>query len=211
MKGLIFALALAISAGCASVPDVANEYSGADAGRVAIGIGTAKGTYYNVYSLFFRKVGEKKSDRFAYFHENMFTAQKRDYENALESGVVQSFRLSPGDYEIFNFSIFLNGGTVQNTYGSKQEFSIPFTVKSNETTYLGNYQANKVMGKNFFGLPLPAGAVFIVSNREKDDLELVKKRITNVAFGAVINATPVVATIRNPFFVDSSDKLESAK
>ncbi len=204
--------ALMLSA-CGSIPDVRNEYQGPDAGRIAIGIGAAANTHYSSYSLTFRKVGDKGSEpkRFAYFQQNEFSAQKRDYDNPVENGVVQSFRLPPGDYEIFNFDIFLNGGTVQKNFGSSNEFSIPFKVRPNETTYLGNYQANQIMGKNFFGMPLAAGAVFVVTNREKIDIKLAKKRLPDASFGPISNATPTVQSIANPFFVDQSENVPLLK
>lgn len=199
--------ALMLSA-CSSVPDIRNEYQGSDAGRVAIGIGASAKTYYSSYSLIFRKVSEKNSNsnRFTYLQDNVFSAQKRDYDNSEENGIVQSLRLAPGDYEIFNFDIFLNGGTVQKNFSSKSEFSIPFSVRPKETTYLGNYQANMVTGKNFFGFNVLAGAVFVVTDREKADFDLVMKRLPSISLGPVTNATPKVNAIANPFFVETAEK-----
>lgn len=207
MKLYYSLVATLLLSACGSIPDVRNEYQGSDAGRVAIGIGASAKTYYSSYSLIFRKVTEKKGDsnRFIYFQDNIFAAQKRDYDNSKENGIVQSFRLAPGDYEIFNFDIFLNGGTVQKNFSSKKDFSIPFSVRSNETTYLGNYQANMVTGKNFFGFNILAGAVFVVTDREKADIDLVKKRLPNISLGSVTNATPKANAIANPFFVETAE------
>lgn len=208
MSKILLLLAALMLSACGSIPDVRNEYQGPDAGRIAIGIGASANTHYSSYSLNFRKLGDRDGDsnRFVYFQLNEFSAQKRDYDNAEENGVVQSFRLPPGDYEIFNFDVFLNGGTVQKNFRSRKEFSIPFKVRSNETTYLGNYQANLVMGKNFFGMSMAAGAVFVVTDREKADIELVKKRIPNVLIGPISNATPTAKSIANPFFVEANEK-----
>lgn len=208
MKIILILLTVFTLSACVSIPEVRNEYQGADAGRIVIGIGASKNTQYSSYSLIFRKIGDKNSEpsRFVYFQESLFSAQKRDYDNAVENGVVQSFRLPPGDYEIFNFNIFLNGGTIQKNFSSRVDFSIPFKVRANETTYLGNYQANTVIGKNLFGLPMPAGAIFIVNNREIEDIELAKNRLPNASFGPILNATPTVQSIANPYFVDKSEK-----
>lgn len=208
MKILFSLVSAFLLVACGSIPDVRNEYQGPDAGRIVIGIGASANTYYSSYSLMFRRISDKGGDanQFVYFQDNVFAAQKRDYENTKENGVVQSFRLAPGDYEIFNFDIFLNGGTVQKNFGSRKDFSIPFRVRRNETTYLGNYQANMVTGKNFFGFTIPAGAVFVVTDREKADLELVRKRLPDVSFGHVSNETPGVSAIANPFFIDENEK-----
>lgn len=207
MSKILTLFAVIMLSACGSMPDVRNEYQGADAGRIAIGIGASANTHYSSYSLKFRKLGDKEgeSNRFVYFQHNEFSAQKRDYDTAEENGVVQSFRLPPGDYEIFNFDVFLNGGMVQKNFASRNEFSIPFRVRANETTYLGNYQANLSMGKNFFGMSMPAGSVFVVTNREKADLELVKKRLPNVSFGTISNAAPTAKSIANPFFVEANE------
>jgi hypothetical protein len=213
MKRILVLLLAVLLTACGSIPDVRNEYQGPDAGRVAIGIGATVPTRYSSYSLVFRKVGEKDApaNRFVYFQDNSFSAQKRDYDNAAENGVVQSFRLPPGDYEIFNFDIFLNQGTVQKNFGSRQAFSIPFTVRPNETTYLGNYQANLITGKNIFGLTLPAGAVFVVSDRAQADVALAQKRLPAVQFGTITNATPKPASLGNPFFVDEAQRPAAQK
>lgn len=208
MTRILMLFAAILLSACGSIPDVRNEYQEPNAGRVAIGIGASANTHYSSYALNFRKIGDKEAEpnRFVYFQHNEFSAQKKDYDNADENGVVQSFRLPPGDYEIFNFDIFMNGGSVQKNFGSRKEFSIPFNVRSNETTYLGNYQANLVMGNNFFGMSIAAGAVFVVTDREKVDIELAKKRLSNVSFGPISNATPTAKSIANPFFVEPSEK-----
>lgn len=213
MKKILAILAVIMISACGSMPEVRNEYQGADAGRIAIGIGAIANTHYSSYSLQFRKVGDKEgeSNRFVYFQHNEFSAQKRDYNSKEENGVVQSFLLPPGDYEIYNFDVFLNSGTVQKNFGSRNDFSIPFRVRPNETTYLGNYQANLTVGKNLFGMSIPAGAVFVVTDREMADLALVKKRLPNVSFGTISNAAPTAKSIANPFFVEANEIHVAAK
>lgn len=192
--------------GCATVDRVPTDYTGPDAGRVVLGIGAAAGTSYSSYSLFFRKRdvpgGAEKAaqGRFAYFQTNIFFKQVADYQSPAESGVVLVHSLPPGEYEIFNFDVFLNGGTIQNNFGSRTDFSIPFKVRPGLTTYLGNYQANKLTGKNLLGLSIPAGAVFLVTDRLESEMSIAQTKATS-ALGAGQNATPQPAQIRNPFFV----------
>ncbi len=185
--------------GCA-ISDVRNEYKGSDAGRVVIGIGATSDTKYSSYALMFRKIGADENNRFIYFQHNSVSAQKRDYDNAKENGVVQSFNMAPGSYEIFNLDIFQNSGTVQKTFKSKVDFSIPFTIQSNQTTYLGNYQAQQLTGENFFGMKIQAGAVFMVSDRLTQDINLVRKRIPNLVIESPKNQTPNIDSINSPFF-----------
>lgn len=199
---IVFALLLA---GCATVDHFPTDYAGPDAGKVLLGIGATTGTSYSSYSLLFRKRGSSANGeksavgRFTYFQTNMFYKQVADYQSPTESGVVLVQSLPPGEYEIYNFDIFFNGGTVQNNYGSKVDFSIPFSVKPGQSTYLGNYQANKLTGKNFIGLSLPAGAVFVVTDRLKAELAIAETK-TKSQLDTAQNATPQPNQIGNPFF-----------
>jgi hypothetical protein len=190
--------------GCAAPDRVPTDYAGSDAGKVVLGIGATNGTSYSSYSLLFRKRGSSSAEKsatghFTYYQTNMFYKQAADYQSSAESGVVLVRSLPPGDYEIYNFNIFFNGGTVQNNYGSRTDFSIPFSVKPGRATYLGNYQANKLTGKNFFGLSLPAGAVFVVADRLESELALAETK-TKSQLGAAQDATPQPSQIGNPFF-----------
>jgi hypothetical protein len=135
---------------------------------------------------------------------DIFFPHERDYDNNLENGVVVTRKLGPGNYEIYEVDMGTGGGMSYTTYTSNQPFSIKFTVRSGETTYLGNYQAHKLTGRNWLGLTIPAGAVFTVSNREQADLELARKKLPDVVFGPVTNATPEVEAIANPIFVKAA-------
>ena len=55
-------------------------------------------------------------------------------------------------------------------------------------------------GRNLFGIPLPAGAVFVVSNRRGAELAIAQMKDKSVATEAT-DATPDVKTVGNPFFL----------
>jgi hypothetical protein len=206
IKSILAVFFAVVLAGCASVDSIPADYAGPDAGKVVISIGAATGTEYSSYSLLFRKQkstgsAEKQAvGRFTYFQTNMFYKQAPDFHTNGEAGVVLVQALPPGDYAIYNFDVFNNAGTVQSHYFSKVDISIPFTVRPGQTTYLGNYQANHLSGKNMFGMPLPAGAVFIVSDRLASELPIAQAR-TKTDFGTPVNATPDPKRLENPFFV----------
>ncbi len=203
-KHLIVVFALLLS-GCATVDRIPTDYAGADAGKLILGMGAATGTSYSSYSLLFRKRasssnGEKAAGgRFTYYQTNIFYKQADDYHSSSESGVVLVHSLPPGEYEIYNFDIFYNGGTVQKHFESRVDFSIPFSIRPERATYLGNYQANKLTGKNIFGLPLSAGAVFAVSDRLEAELPIAEAKVKS-PLGKAQDATPQPSQIGNPFF-----------
>ncbi len=205
-NGYAIGLALLLLAGCSTVDRLPTDYAGADAGKVVVGIGAAAGTSYSSYALLFRKrdasAGAENAarGRFIYFQTNTFSKQTPDYRSPVESGVVLVHSMPPGEYEIYNFDVFFNGGTVQTNFGSRNNFSIPFSVKRGETTYLGNYQANALTGKNVLGIPRPAGAVFVVSDRLKDELAIAEAK-TKSRLDSAHDATPQPSQIVNPYFV----------
>ncbi len=207
MQYLIFLIVLL--SGCASVNTIPTDYKGVDAGKVVIGIGAATGTRYSSYSFLFRKRGQtnhssEDDSRLTFFQDNVFLTQKLDYENDAEGGVVLVASMPPGEYEIFNFDVYLNGytpglGNIQKDFSSKSSFSIPFNVKAREVTYLGNYQANLFTGKNYFGMDIPAGAQFVVEDRATTEFPIAQKK--GLIAEPFINSTPVVTKIGNPFFI----------
>jgi hypothetical protein len=205
-KILVIAVTLLLSA-CTSLP----EYKGPDAGRIVVGIGAeAPHTFATSISLMVRKVGTKETLRLVYFQNNMFSEQKRDYDRPNENGVVYFSQVSPGNYEIYNFLVRLSGAA-EMEFSSRKDFSVPFVVRAKETTYLGNYQANVVTGKNIFGISVPAGYVFVVSNREQDDLALGKKRIPLADYGLIENATPAIKALTSPYFVGEDERPDHSK
>lgn len=210
----LFLLPLAFLGACASVDSIPTNYAGADGGKVVVGIGAAPGTSYSSYALQFRKrvnagaAAQPATGRFIYFQTNIFSRQTPDYTANGENGVVLVEALPPGDYEIYNFDVFYNGGTVQKNFASKTDVSIPFSVKPGATTYLGNYQANKLTGKNLLGMPLPAGAVFIVSDRLATELPIAQAK-AKAALGTPENATPDPDRLGNPFFTSPKAALEA--
>lgn len=208
MKKLLILSCVSWLAACAGPAEVRDEYTGQDAGRIAIGISAASGTQYTAYSLLFRPVGEARGSAFIYYQNNPFARQQRDLDTPTENGVVQSFRLKPGQYEIYRFQVGLNTGMVVRTFTPPKDFAIPFTVRANQTTYLGHYQAHGLSGKNILGAPVPAGVIFALSDRQDEDLALLRKRLGTVDFGTISNATPSAASIGIPAFIDA-DRLGS--
>lgn len=206
MFGIAFALLAVLVSGCATVANVPTDYAGADAGRVVIGIGATNGTSYSSYSFLFRRRMESGVDerpargRFTYFQTNYLYKQAPDYVAHDEAGVVLIHSLPPGDYEIYNFNVFFNGGTVQTNFGSKTNISIPFSVRPAQSTYLGNYQANYRLGSNFVGMTLPAGAVFVVTDRLDAEWAIAAKK-TKTPLGTAVNATPDPRRLESPFFL----------
>jgi hypothetical protein len=188
---LLFALP-----GCASSGFFSTNYEGKDTGYLVTSLGAQTGTVYNGYSLFFRKKDRSYSGRVFWGQANMFEDRKPDFEDGSKAGIVDVTRLPPGDYEVFNFQIFYNAGTAQSWFSSKQDFSIPFTVRRGAGTYIGEFVAVGIKGQNFFGMAVPAGGYFVVSNRTSRDIPIAKRK--EPAMRDVASAVSNLRTVGNP-------------
>jgi hypothetical protein len=202
MFKLLAVALVALLAGCATVDFVPTDYAGPDAGKVVLGIGAATGTLNSSYSLKFRKKGLATTEKpaigwFTYMQDNLFHRQEPDYQSPTEMTLVLVKSLPPGEYEIYNFDVTPFGST---NYSSRYNFSIPFSVKAGQTTYIGNYQANKLTTKNLLGLSEPAGAFFVVSDRMQTELPIAETKSMS-KLEPVQDSTPEPGQIGSPFFV----------
>jgi hypothetical protein len=205
MTRLLIAFFVLIFYGCASIP---TDYSGPDSGTVVIGLGATSETPNFSYSFLFRKrptMPDEKSSggmgKFEFSTRAMYQKRTPDYKSWVDSGFVLVHSLPAGEYEIYNVNLVYNAGTVMGKVLSlKTPFSIPFSVKPGVTTYLGNYRSNQITGpNNLFGMPVPVGASFVVSNRTADDIAIAKGK-SKSEIGEISDATPDVRSIKSDLF-----------
>jgi hypothetical protein len=193
---LLAIVALLALPGCASSGFFSTNYEGKDTGYLVTSLGAQTGTVYNGYSLFFRKRDGSYSGKVFWGQANMFEDRKLDFEGGGKAGIVDVTRIPPGDYELFNFQIFYNAGTAQKWFSSKQDFSIPFKIRQGGGTYIGEFIAVGVKGQNFFGIEIPAGGYFVVSNKAERDIAIAKRK--EPALRDVASAVANVGSVGNP-------------
>ena len=202
MRRLFILFVVALVSGCAA-PHIPTNYAGSDAGTIVVGIGAAADTSYSIYTLLVRPRAVATNDstgvaRLVWAQTNIFSKQAPEYENESEAGVVVVATLPAGEYEVFNFEVFQNPPA--RIFSSKVPFSMPFTVEAGRTAYLGNFQARNVRGRNLLGMPLNAGAVFAVSDRQATEMAIAQKKSPSVTADAT-DFTPNVTKLNSPFFV----------
>jgi hypothetical protein len=164
-----FALLLCcLLTGCAIGPKPVS-YRGADAGALVLSLGQAPGTYYNSYTLLVGSKGGMDRQSISFTPSDMLGRGIHDYADS-DTGIVEVRNLAPGDYEIFDFQIYYNNGAVSEDWSSKTAVSLPFHIATGQATYIGNFMAVGLRGKNLLGLPVPAGAYFVVSDKGARDI-----------------------------------------
>ena len=109
-----------------------------------------------------------------------------DIEEGANKVVVGVHALKPGDYEIYTFGTFGFNGAVGYPSG---EFSLPFSIKPGETTYIGNFDSR----------PGAFTISFVVTDRHERDMAIARRKEASLP-AAVTMAVPDVARIGSPYF-----------
>ncbi len=136
-----------------------------------------------VYSrgFYFRKIG---TDQREFVQYNQIWSK-----NEFNNGLVYAFSLPPGEYEFFDFRLFYSTGYSESSWSAQEEFSIPFTVTTGEVSYLGEIHTIQLVGENLFGIDIPAGGVFAISDQIERDLPKLKTKFPEFDWTMLQNRT----------------------
>ncbi len=215
---LAAALVMVCSPTWAGTPDSEDDGTAPKAGQLVMSLSARDMAQQYWLALKFCRIGEKMQGRLEFnFHGGLLLPPKGDFASASDSksglmslfqrldeisygdkGVVLVKDLPPGKYEIFDVDNFYNTGYVQKNFWLKSPVSIPFEIKPGAATYIGEFKAFPVFGNNVFGLPIPAGVRFVVSDQSARDLPIARQKNPNV--GEVQIAIPDVDSLNNPVF-----------
>ncbi len=188
-RAAVCAAAAVLCGACSTT--IPNDYSGADAGAVVVGIGATGSLRFNSFALRYRVLQGDATSMFRYQGDIIFRP-KADYEDDTERGYVLVQHLPPGEYEIHSAFNSFPSGFIE----ARQAFSIRFTVAPSTVTYLGNYQSTTIW-QGFS----PVGFTVAVEDRQGRDLSIAKSKLGKMADGPVRNVTPNPYEIKSPIFV----------
>lgn len=201
LAGLLSALG-----GCAYQRDLPRTYKGSDTGYLVVAIAAAKtGPYYSFYALHYRRPDKSAGAQATYRREVPFgfgATTTPDFDTPDAAGMVLVKQIEPGEYELFNFSLFENGYPAQITFSAKNDFSVKFTVEPGKTTYLGRYVLHPTTGKSLIGLTVPAGGVFEIFDETENDLAIARTK--NPDIGPVSKQVPPASAFGTPLFHDAA-------
>jgi hypothetical protein len=168
-----FALSFALHAPAAAADE---DYGGADAGILIYSAGSIAMPL--AFEFRYRRIGlpagaaasdwsgriESRTGGFSRAH-----VSGAEYSGR-ETGRVFVRRLPPGNYEVHGFRF---AGTRQ--FRSRRPFSIPFTIRPGQATYIGNFARAPSLGTP---LQRTLGAVgfFVISDRSERDVALARGR-----------------------------------
>ena len=179
-------------------------YKGSDAGRLIIAFGSNHGMDYAGYRLNYRAKSGCGKAFLSHLHANfnIFTAllpqKKPDIDDAAEEAEVWVVPLAPGEYEFYDFEIWSDNGIVRNRFSPREKFSVPFTIKAGTSTYLGDFRAMALSGRNIVGFPVEGGAYFMISDQSDRDLNIAKAH--DPAVREVEKAVPDAQALGSSYF-----------
>ena len=206
MKLLIIVTTFFLSS-CATV-EVDKTYHGSDAGYALISLDLDVGKGAEVYNhhqtaglMYSSKDSEKE------WGEELIkvaTFNKEPTQNAIliesenQLSKVALIPLKPGDYWI---SYYL-AGKIDRQYLIDKHVYVPFTIKPNQVSYLGNYHAIETWERRLLVLRLPIGAYFIVKDAREKDIQQAKALNPNVDFQHINSYIPKLETKLGPRLVN---------
>jgi hypothetical protein len=86
-----------------------------------------------------------------------------------------------GNYEFFNYDLFMNSGYAQSSLKSESEFSIPFSIQSDSINYIGDFI--------FFPVGNENGNLFEISDKFDRDIPKFKEKFPEKNWDIVQNKT----------------------
>lgn len=123
-----------------------------------------------------------------------------DFNTGYETGKVRIQHLRPGKYEVYSFEFI--GSSIGDwiIWHPKKPFSIPFTIKPGETTYIGNFARAPSLGTPK-AAELGAAGFFVVSDKHQRDIEIARTKRPDLP--PVTVSVTDVSEFGVPFFLAS--------
>lgn len=97
-----------------------------------------------------------------------------DFDVETGRGHVLVMPVAAGDYEFYRWRIYMNNGTSESSWQTREDYSIPFTIEPGKAMYIGEVNVQHTFGKNVFGMVIPSGGVFTCNDQFDRDLPLIK-------------------------------------
>ncbi|SDM33750.1 hypothetical protein [Polaromonas sp. JS666] len=140
---------------------------------------------------------------------NLYTGKTPDdFSTESSAGAVFVFSLPAGPYTFHNFRLYQANGAFQQNWSSKNDYSIPFEVQPDTVNYVGEIKLDALKGRNFFGMTVPAGGVWLVSDQLGRDLEILQRTRTDIPVSNMVSVIPTRKDVFTPLVVLPSEMNE---
>ncbi|MBI3676174.1 MAG: hypothetical protein HY243_06110 [Proteobacteria bacterium] len=172
---------------------VDTSYHGSDAGVLVFSAGSIAGK--RGVQIFYRKVGQPSGvrgfggDGSIYYNPGSIFTRDPDFTGH-ETGEVTVQHLEPGEYEIYTWQVAEGmGGLGEVLWSPRSDFSLRFTVRPGQTTYIGDYARFQFPGAY-------TAFTFVISDKHERDIAIAKKVEPNLP--PVTIQVPDVSRLNEP-------------
>lgn len=121
------------------------------------------------------------------------------------AGATFALKLPVGRYVFYNFSLYRPSPLGHTYYYSKADFAIPFEVVPNQVSYVGEIKLEGSTGRNIFGMKMPAGGIWIISDKKDRDLALLQTAMPGLPLTSVASVVPMTKDVFTPLVVLPSE------
>ncbi len=143
---------------------------------------------------------------------NMFTGKTPDdFRTPNSNGGVFVFSLPAGEYIFHNFRLYQSNGYFEQNWTSKEPYAIPFVVQPNKVNYVGEIKLIPHTGKNFFGMQIHAGGIWVINEQWDRDIEVLSRKHPEIPLEEIVNVIPNKKDIFTPLVVLPSETEEFNK
>jgi hypothetical protein len=133
---------------------------------------------------------------------NLYTGKTPDdFSTEGSAGAIFAFSIPAGPYAFHNFRLYQANGAFQQNWSSKTDYSIPFEIQPNTVNYVGEIKLDALKGRNFFGMTVPAGGVWLVSDQFDRDVEILKRTRTDIPVSNMVSVIPTKKEVFTPLVV----------
>lgn len=205
---IFLALAIVLLSGCASkllkpepiTRDVLTQSQGVLIGSFSRNPNAPR--YYS-QTVFFKNLDTNEKHEIKSQQEfNIFSGKTKDeFKEGVNAGSTFALTLPAGRYVLYNFNLYRPTGVGYTYYSSKTDFAIPFDVHPNSVNYLGELKLEGASGKNFFGMSVPAGGIWIISDKQERDVLLLKTALPQLPLESIKSVIPTKKDIFTPLVV----------
>ena len=185
-KAFVLAVLALFSVASAHAADLVNsDYRGADAGTLIFSTGSV---FPMNFTFYYRKVGQGTNPDSTYGAGRIDCAcvafwraqmSDPDYVGPPETGKVMIHHLPPGDYEVYTFGFSGTLIVAGVSWSPDKVFSLPFTIKPGQATYIGNFVRGPSLGTKLEPT-LGAAGFFMISDKHERDIEIARKHDPNL-------------------------------
>jgi hypothetical protein len=164
------------------------DYRGEDGGYLVYSVGAPNNlglpywfSYHRTATVDGRPAEDWKDRIYPRLGGAIYLRMKRPDFTGAETGQVHVQRLPSGSYVVdeFHFDGLLPG-VVTYSWSSGKPFSLPFTIRPGEATYIGTFMRFPSLGTSLQPV-LGAAGFFVVADRSERDLSVAKTKLPESA------------------------------